>query len=132
MAAGTFATAINCMDGRVILPVTEWMKNQFKVDYVDMITEAGPDKTLSQGAPAQIQSIKERVLISVEKHNSKVIAIIGHHDCAGNPVSKDKHIQQLKDCCDILMSWDLNAQIIGVWLNEQWGIETVYPKTDKV
>ncbi|MHC4798252.1 MAG: carbonic anhydrase, partial [Planctomycetota bacterium] len=82
MALGTFATAINCMDGRTILPVTEWMKHNFQVDYVDMITEAGPDKVLSQGTPAQVQSIKDLVSISVEKHNSKVIALIGHHDCA--------------------------------------------------
>ena len=33
----TFATAINCMDGRVQIPVIEYLKKEFKVDYVDMI-----------------------------------------------------------------------------------------------
>ena len=125
MATGTFATAINCMDGRVILPITEWMKKQFNVEYVDMITEAGPDKTLSQGTPSQIQSIKDRVTVSVAKHNSNTIAIVGHHDCAGNPVDKNTHLLQVKDCCAIIKSWELDARILGVWLNEQWKAEVV-------
>ena len=43
-----FATAINCMDGRVQLPVINYLKDQYKIDYVDMITEPGPIKILSE------------------------------------------------------------------------------------
>lgn len=35
---GKFATAINCMDGRVQIPVIEYIKSKYEVDYVDMIT----------------------------------------------------------------------------------------------
>jgi len=35
----TFATAINCMDGRAQLPVIEWIKEKQPVGFVDMITE---------------------------------------------------------------------------------------------
>ncbi len=38
---GTFATAINCMDGRVQLPVIAYLKSKYVVDYVDAITEPG-------------------------------------------------------------------------------------------
>lgn len=39
-----FVTAINCMDGRVQEPVIKWMKEKYNATYVDMITEAGPNK----------------------------------------------------------------------------------------
>jgi len=47
--ASKFATAINCMDGRCQLPVIEWMKKRYGVEYVDMITEPGPDGVLAEG-----------------------------------------------------------------------------------
>jgi hypothetical protein len=43
MSSGRFAAAINCMDGRAQLPVIEWLKRECGVDYVDTITEPGPD-----------------------------------------------------------------------------------------
>ena len=39
MAAGQFATAINCIDGRAQRPVSEWMRINFSVDFVDTITQ---------------------------------------------------------------------------------------------
>jgi len=89
-----FATALNCMDGRVQIPIIEFLKKKFKVDYVDMITEPGIDKILAEGNKELISWIKEKIKISVKKHNSKVIAIVGHADCAGNPVKK--HVEQIK------------------------------------
>ena len=81
-----FATAINCMDGRVQMPVIEYMKSKYGIDYVDMITEPGPNKILSENKDKNsIDSIKRRVKISVEAHKSRLIAVVGHHDCAGNP-----------------------------------------------
>ena len=44
-----FATAINCMDGRTQLPTINWAMKELNVDYVDSITEAGPDKILAEG-----------------------------------------------------------------------------------
>jgi hypothetical protein len=44
-----FATALNCMDGRVQITIIEFLKKKFKVDYVDMITEPGIDKILAEG-----------------------------------------------------------------------------------
>ncbi|KYK20479.1 hypothetical protein AYK25_04770 [Thermoplasmatales archaeon SM1-50] len=43
-----FITAINCMIGRVQLPIIHWMRKQYAVDYVDMITEPAPIKIFSQ------------------------------------------------------------------------------------
>jgi carbonic anhydrase len=125
MKKGKFATALNCMDGRVQVPVIEFLKKKFKVDYVDMITEPGIDKILAEGNKELISWIKEKIKISVKKHNSKIIAIIGHADCAGNPVEKEKHIEQIKKGMKIIKLMRLNVRIIGLWVNENWQVEVV-------
>ena len=64
-----FATAINCIDGRVQKPITEFAINKFNVNYVDLITEPGPDKVLSENKALDIiKSIKRRTLTSIKKH----------------------------------------------------------------
>jgi hypothetical protein len=126
MSHGKFGTAINCMDGRAQLPVTNWLKGKYALDYIDMITEPGPDKMLTQGSPAQVESIKSRVLISVNAHGSRTILIAAHHDCAGNPVSREEHIRQVKECVKILRSWKLPVKnIIGAWINDNWTLEII-------
>ena len=125
MADTTFATAINCMDGRVQLPVKYWVLKRFKVDYVDMITEPGPDKILAENNSPAVESIKERVLISVEKHHSRNIIIIGHADCAGNPVPKQQHLEHIKLAIRVVKAWGLPVSIYGVWLDTDWKPEIV-------
>ncbi len=121
-----FGTAINCMDGRVQIPVIEWLKKNCKIDYVDMITEPGPNKILAEEKDkTSILSIKRRVEISVKKHNSKIIAIIAHHDCAGNPVEKEIQLKQLLSAIQTLKAWDFDAQIIGLWVDENWDVHKI-------
>ena len=43
-----FACAINCMDGRVQDAVKNYMKSTYGVDWVDQITEPGPNKILCE------------------------------------------------------------------------------------
>jgi len=125
MAQGTFATAINCMDGRVQDPVSQWMIEQFNVDYVDVITEPGPDKTMTEGPLDGLESIKHRVNISVNTHGSRIVAMVVHHDCAGFPVSKEEHLAALQKCTEIIESWLFPVRIVGLWVNEQWKVEVV-------
>ena len=126
MHTGKFGTAINCMDGRAQLPVIDWLKRKYGLDYVDMITEPGPEKLLSHGRPEQVESIKSRVEISVNAHGSRIILVVAHHDCAGNPVSKEEHVHQVRDCLKLVESWGLPVDdIIGVWINDRWTVEPV-------
>ncbi len=126
MHSGKFGTVINCMDGRTQLPMINWMKNKYGLDYVDMITEPGPDRLLSEALPEHVKSIKSRVEISVNAHGSKIIAMVSHHDCAGNPVSKEEHLRQLKDCLKLIKSWKFPVNsIIGLWINDQWAVEPI-------
>lgn len=123
MSANQFATAINCMDGRVQMPVSEYIREIHGVNFVDMITEPGPNRKLSENVEKEtIESIKRRVEISVNKHKSKLIAIVGHHDCAGNPVEMDIQIKQIHKACKVVESWKFSAQIIGLWVDENWEV----------
>ncbi len=129
MAHGKFGTAINCMDGRVQLPVIHWMKERFKLDYVDMITEPGADRALGAGPPEQVAAIKKKALISVNAHGSRIIVIAGHDDCAGNPVTPEQHQAHLQNALQTVLAWQLPLdKVIAVWINKDWQIEVVSSK----
>jgi carbonic anhydrase len=125
MASGEFATAINCIDGRAQQPVADWLKLNQHVRYVDAITEPGVDKVLAEGSPEQIEAIRRKVLISVNAHGSRAIAVAGHHDCAGNPVSKEEHLEHIRQSVETIAAWGLPVQVIGLWVNELFWIEEV-------
>jgi len=173
-ASGTFATAINCMDGRTQEPIINYMKQGYKVDYVDMINEPGPVKALAgkdnldflkkiadielqvsriktaymnkfENAMnavtfaevgehetagnlvdiAILESIQKRMNISVNLHGSKVVAIVAHHDCAGNPVGKDKQIEQLNASINTLKSWGFAVEYIKLWVDNNWRVQLI-------
>lgn len=118
----TFCTAINCMDGRVQLPVINYLKKRFAADHVDTITEPGPNLILAEKASAAlVQSILSRVRISVEHHHSVGIAIAGHYDCAGNPSGKEAQWVQLKNSIDFLREY-FDIPVIGLWVDENWNV----------
>ena len=119
-----FCTAINCMDGRVQQPVIEFMKKRFRAQNVDLITEAGPNRILAeQHSETTIQSIFQRVDISVSAHKSKVLAVVGHYDCAGNPVGKEEQVKQISSAIQFLRDKYPRIIIIGLWVNEKWEVE---------
>ena len=120
MAKSIFVTVINCMDGRAQYPAWQYLTNKYGVDYVDSITEPGPIKFLSENKDqATVDSIKRRVEISLVEHGSRHLAVVGHFDCAGNPVGKDEQIKQIKGSIEIIKSWGMEwEEIIGLWIDE--------------
>ncbi|MHB1294992.1 MAG: carbonic anhydrase [Anaerolineae bacterium] len=125
MAHGTFGTAITCMDGRVQAPTSDWLKQRYHLDFVDMITEAGPDLIMAGAPSPETNAILAKARISVEKHGSKIIAVVGHHDCAGNPVSKEGHLAHIRQAVAAVRSWGFAVDVIGLWIGEQWQVEKV-------
>ncbi|MFD3158159.1 carbonic anhydrase [Haloimpatiens sp. FM7330] len=121
-----FVTAINCMDGRVQEPVIEYLKKNYRIDYVDMITEPGPNKILAENKDkCIIDSIKKRIDISLDKHKSNLIAVVGHYDCAGNPKSKQGQIEDIKIALKNVRSWYNDVMLIGLWVDEKWKVSEV-------
>lgn len=126
MASGSFATTINCMDGRTQLPVNEWMMDKFGVDYVDTITEPGPNGILADNKEPLVTSIKDRVLISVNGHGSRTIVLVGHHDCAGNPGPREMQDDHVMKGIEVIRSWNLPVRILGIWIGDDWKVEIIY------
>ena len=125
MAKGKFATAVNCMDGRTQEPMIKWFKENYGVDYIDAVTEPGPLKHLAEGNAVLIETMKDRVGISVDGHGSRVVALVGHDDCAGNPVDKATQLEQMDIALELVKSWGFDAKIIGVYINDNIDVELV-------
>ena len=122
LAKGKFGTAINCIDGRVQLTLCQWMKENYDLDYVDVITEPGIDRILSKGSAAERAAIEKKARISVKAHGSEVIVVAGYYDCAGNPVSREEHCKQVKKAMQVIRSWKLPVEVVGVWIGEDWSV----------
>ncbi len=121
-----FCTDINCMDGRVQLPVISYLKKRFGVEYVDSITEPGPNRILAeQKNNALISSILSRVEISVRKHRSAGIAITGHHDCAGNPTTETIQKRQIQQAVHFIRQKYQNIEVIGLWIDAHWQVTEI-------
>ena len=125
MNVQTFATAITCIDGRTHFPVRRWLEEQYAIDFVDRITEPGVDRVLAVGSAADIAHLREQASLSVHAHQSNVIVIVGHHDCAANSVSAETHRQHIVQALETVATWQLPATVIGLWLNDTWAIEEV-------
>ena len=121
-----FGTAINCIDGRTQEPVIDFMKQEYGIDGVDMVTFPGVDGVLSSiGNFNTIALIRNAVSISIEKHGSRIIAVVGHSDCAGNPGNREHHYAHIRKAVQQVSSWNFDAKIVGFYVNDKWQIEEV-------
>jgi hypothetical protein len=121
-----FGTAINCIDGRTQEPVIDFMKQKYGIDGVDMITFPGVDGVASSlGNFNTIALIRNAVSISIEKHGSRIIAVVGHFDCAGNPGNREHHYAHIGKAVQQVSSWNFDAEIVGLYVNDKWQIEEV-------
>lgn len=126
MSSHTFGIVINCIDGRVQVPVIEWLKKQFDLDYLDTITEPGPELVLSENSDdLTIQSIKRKVEISVSRHESNLIAVAGHMDCAGNPVDSRTKQEQITKAVRTIKSWKYGVRVTGLFVDENWEVRQI-------
>ena len=115
------ATCLNCIDGRVQLPVLNWIREQYQIDFVDVITAPGMDGVLS--SQDNIDSIIQNVNISIDSNKSGRIFIVGHYDCKGNIVGEKTHLEQITKSVERLKSHWQELEIIGLWVNSQWQVE---------
>jgi len=122
MAEGTFGTVINCMDGRTQQPANRFLSERFGVTWIDTVTEPGPIKILADGAPAALlDSIRARLRISIEAHGSRKVAVVAHHDCAGNPEDEDIQRIQLDKSMKVVRGWFPGVEVIGLWITPETG-----------
>ena len=119
----TRATCLNCMDGRVQLPVLSWIKTNYPVHFVDVITEAGMDGVLAR--QEDISEVLRSIKVSVNINKSTRLFVVGHYDCRGNPVDEKLHRQEVIDAVHRLKPLWPAQDVIGLWVNDQWQVELV-------
>ncbi len=109
------------MDGRVQLPVLNWIKSNYPVDFVDVITEAGMDNVLAN--QKDISEVVRSINVSVNVNKSTRLFVVGHYDCRGNPVEEQVHHQQIRNAVDRLKGHWPSHEIIGLWVNKSWQVD---------
>ena len=119
----TRATCLNCMDGRVQLPVIAWIKDNYPVDFVDVITEAGMDGVLAK--QEDISEIARSIKVSVDLNRSMRFFIVGHYDCRGNPVDEHRHREDIANAVERLSPLWPGQEVMGLWVNDQWQVEQI-------
>jgi carbonic anhydrase len=102
------------------------VKLNSNVHYVDLITEPGPDLMLSDGPILVIEEIIRKVSFSIQYHASNVVAVTGHHDCAANHATKEEHVEQILEGVRVVLSYQPNVRVLGLWLNEWDSVELVW------
>ncbi|MBQ1047636.1 hypothetical protein KBX50_03915 [Micromonospora sp. C51] len=91
-----FATLLSCIDGRIQRPLDEWVRRHLDVEYLDTVTEPGPEAVLATTGESRLDSLLEKVRVSQRAHGSATLVVAAHSDCAGNPVSVAEHHRQLR------------------------------------
>ena len=119
----TRATCLNCMDGRVQLPVITWIKANYPVDFVDVITEAGMDGVLAK--QEDISEILRSIKVSVDINKSTRLFVVGHYDCRGNPVDNKYHHDEIVNAVERLRPLWPAQEVFGLWVNDHWQVEPV-------
>lgn len=124
----SFCTSVHCMDGRIQEPVIKYLKDNYDIKYVDTITEPGPCRILAENTDkTTVDAIIKRVDVSTNVHGSKLMAVSGHYDCAGNPCDEETQRQQIKKSIEYLKNRCPGIQIIGLWIDQERKIQCVGP-----
>lgn len=107
-----FATILTCIDGRIQRPLDNWAREYLAVDYLDVITEPGPDAAVT--TTDDLADLLRKVEVSQHAHRSTTLIVAGHSDCAGNPVTDDEHHQQLHGAATRLAHHLPDTRILAV------------------
>jgi len=121
-----FATAVTCIDGRAHQPVIDYLKRVHGVDTVDLVSAPGVNKLLAEGIPsAHTEFLKGNASVSITAHQAGLIAVVGHYDCAGNPVDEQQHQRDIVAAVRTVAAWDLGVKVIGLWVDSAWSASEV-------
>src|SRR5262245_3075414 len=101
------------------------MRDMLSVDYVDLVTHPGVDGLLAKEPERAGDILRASIDISIQRHGSPVLALVGHHECAANAGSADLHREQLLRGLRVLQNWELGVKLIALWVNADWQIDVV-------
>ena len=119
-----FATVLICMDGRIQRKVNDYLQTVFGAKNLDTITTAGTVRHLSEETE-QTSRLLENLAVSTGLHGSTQIAIVAHHDCAGNPVADKIQRRQVSAAMARIKETNPETEVIGLFLDSNWIIEKI-------
>ena len=114
------------MDGRPLRKVADYLATSFGVRHLDTITTAGMVRHLAIETE-QTAAILANLDLSIRKHGSRHVAVVAHHDCAGNPVPDKTQKQQVSTAVARVETAHPDAEVLGLWADEHWIISRVWP-----
>ncbi|MEN6293189.1 MAG: carbonic anhydrase, partial [Methanobacterium sp.] len=74
---------------------------------------------------SDIHNILKEVEISISGHGSENIFVVGHYDCAGNPVDDITHKEHINTAVNRIMDLFPDLNVIGLWINESFTVEKI-------
>jgi len=114
------------MDGRPLRKVADYLATSFGARYLDTITTAGMVRHLVTDTE-QTAAIMASLGLSIRKHGSRHVAVVAHHDCAGNPVPDKTQKQQVSTAVARIKTAQPEIEVLGLWADEHWIISRVWP-----
>ena len=119
-----FGTVLGCIDGRSQRKVADYLHTSFGVRNLDTITTAGAVRHLADDTE-QSRTLLANLAISVDKHGSRQIAVVAHHDCAGNTVPATTQKTQISRAMGRIRDLYPSAEVIGMWLDAHLIVERI-------
>ena len=117
-----FCTLICCMDGRFIHIINEYIRSNYRYEYVDTITDAGPVSKIVYDE--YLRDVEDKiVLISINKHKSDHVFIAGHSDCAGCPIDDETQKGYIKKAAEMIHHNLPGIAVTGLFVLESGEIE---------
>ena len=124
------------MDGRAQEVVADFGQKKFGARFPDTITEAGLVGQLSNNSKESLlDSVKQKLLISLEKHHSRGIVVHGHQECALlSGVDDERHKDDIRQSVHKIKSLiNSSVPVVGVFVKRssrdysEWVVEEISP-----
>jgi hypothetical protein len=123
----TVCTAITCIDGRFHRPVVKFLRRRLRAGVVDLVTEAAAVRVLAQQRDVgAIESIMRGVRTSVHFHESRLVAVVAHDDCAANAVPSDHQIEQVASSAHHVKRRFPETRVVGLWVDRRGRVRVVW------
>jgi hypothetical protein len=118
MISNRFAAAVINNHAEYQNHVQAFIKQNFRLDSVDFITDSEPLKVLAENDDRDsVNVLKKRIIDSIEQNQSKLIALIGSEPSNGITEDKDIHYANLRSSVNTVRFWNLNVKVIGLWID---------------
>lgn len=124
-APSTFCTAVTCIDGRIQESVASFLRQYYKAQWVDTVTEAGPVGLLSEGDPQTMRAVCRDISISIDAHASAGIGVVAHEGCAAVPLSREDQIPMALNTAERLRKKFPQMEVISLWAKLNGEIEVL-------